>query len=61
MEPKNEIVAKAPNWEGISEPDVWWGKDGIDGLLWADPPPPYAKPPSNTDPQNTAASARTYQ
>jgi hypothetical protein len=22
-------------------PDVWWGTDGIDALLWADPPPPY--------------------
>jgi hypothetical protein len=27
-----------------SEPDIWWGPDGIDGLLWADPPPPYADP-----------------
>lgn len=25
------------------EPDVWWGPDGIDALLWADPPP-YAEP-----------------
>lgn len=25
------------------EPDVWWGADGIDVLLWADPPP-YVDP-----------------
>jgi hypothetical protein len=24
-------------------PDVWWGSDGIDALLWSDPPP-YADP-----------------
>jgi len=29
---------------GVAEPDVWWGPDGIDALLWADPPPPYADP-----------------
>jgi hypothetical protein len=23
-----------------AEADVWWGPDGIDALLWADPPPP---------------------
>lgn len=23
--------------------DVWWGADGIDALLWGDPPP-YADP-----------------
>ncbi len=22
-----------------SEPDVWWGHDGIDALVWADPIP----------------------
>jgi hypothetical protein len=21
------------------EPDVWWGEDGIDALIWADGPP----------------------
>ena len=25
-------------------PDVWWGEDGIDALLWADAEP-YAYPP----------------
>jgi hypothetical protein len=30
-------------WQGDPEPDVWWGSNGIDALLWADPPP-YAEP-----------------
>lgn len=39
------------------EPDVWWGQDGIDALLWADPPRPYAEPLADTDPQNTPLPA----
>jgi hypothetical protein len=30
-------------WDGSLEPDVWWGEDGIDALLWADAEP-YAYP-----------------
>jgi len=25
------------------DPDVWWGADGIDALIWADGPP-YVHP-----------------
>lgn len=28
-------------WFGAAEPDVWWGDDGIDALIW---PKPYRKP-----------------
>lgn len=31
---------------GGSPPEVWWGEQGIDALLWADPPPPYGEPSS---------------
>ena len=33
------------------QPEVWWGANGIDALIWADPrpyddpPPPYDDPP----------------
>lgn len=30
-------------WDGDPEPDVWYGPEGIDALLWADPVP-YADP-----------------
>lgn len=26
-------------WNDESAPDVWWGPDGIDALIWADPRP----------------------
>jgi hypothetical protein len=29
-------------------PDVWWGEDGIDALIWADPRP-YDGRPSETN------------
>lgn len=32
------------------EPDVWWGDDGIDAMIWADPLP-YG------DPRTTVSSA----
>jgi hypothetical protein len=28
-----------PIWHNEPEPDVWWGEEGIDALLWADPRP----------------------
>jgi hypothetical protein len=30
-------------WSDAPAPDVWWGTDGIDALLWADPVP-YENP-----------------
>lgn len=33
-----------PIWNDDPTPDVWWGEDGIDALIWADPPP--YEPPS---------------
>jgi hypothetical protein len=36
-------------------PDVWWGDDGIDALLWADPQP-YKEPAES--PVESAAIAR---
>lgn len=32
-------------WSGGPEPDVWWGHDGIDAPIWADPRP-YVSSPS---------------
>lgn len=37
-------------------PDVWWGEDGIDALIWADPLP-YADPLSTAPPAETATRA----
>jgi hypothetical protein len=28
------------------QPEVWWGVDGIDALIWADPRP-YEHPPTS--------------
>lgn len=52
VDPQRKIVTKPLGRDGVAEPEVWWGKDGIDGLLWADPAPPYAEPLSDTDRQN---------
>jgi hypothetical protein len=30
-------------WGGDPEPDVWWGEDGIDAMIWADGQP-YSGP-----------------
>jgi hypothetical protein len=35
-------------------PDVWWGDDGIDALIWADPLP-YADPLSMVPPTQDQA------
>lgn len=37
--------AGTANRESGGEPDVWWGEDGIDALIWADPTP-YERPQS---------------
>jgi hypothetical protein len=32
-----------PVFNGVPEPDVWWGESGIDADIWSDPIP-YATP-----------------
>jgi hypothetical protein len=33
------------SWTDVPTPDVWWGEDGIDALIWADPAPYDAPTP----------------
>ena len=35
---EQNTLGQHPVWDGEPEPDVWWGPDGIDALIWADPP-----------------------
>jgi hypothetical protein len=32
------ITSSRPGWDGLPEPDVWWGPDGIDAMI---SPKPY--------------------
>jgi hypothetical protein len=37
MRPKKPTVAAVqPIWDDGPAPDVWWGENGIDALIWAD-------------------------
>ncbi len=38
--------------EAADEPDVWWGEDGIDAMIWADPTP--YREPSETQTESVA-------
>jgi hypothetical protein len=42
-----------PIWEDKAIPDVWWGADGIDALIWADPIP-YADPAADVSARDSA-------
>ncbi len=44
-------------WDGDPEPDVWWGKSGIDALIWADPRP-YEEPLSDAPAEVSAGDPR---
>jgi hypothetical protein len=40
-------------WDYQPAPDVWWGADGIDALVWADGTP-YAEPSGDGEPTRPA-------
>lgn len=44
-----------PVWTDEPTPDVWWGADGIEALIWADPMP--YEPPSGKPSNDTASLA----
>jgi hypothetical protein len=53
MEPMTDSPAlmQGSIWAVYPEPDVWWGSDGIDALIWADPKPyelSISEPPAET-------------
>lgn len=50
--------AKVPVPETLVEPDVWYGEDGIDALIWADPLP-YRDPAPDLSAPHAPGIGRT--
>jgi hypothetical protein len=47
MKPNRSLKIDAPAVpKPESEPDVWWGEEGIDARIWADPRPYEQNPAS---------------